>query len=721
MRWLDGAIIGAVTGSTTTLASRPGDRSRTPAAALAAAAITIPHALGLGLLAFAPLGEQMPVAALALWSAALPGALAALVAPRPGVVYAPTTVVALLFATVVATLAGSAGQLQMTGPQVLAACGATAALGFGFQWLFGVLRLASMARFLPISVAHGFAAGVGLTMVVGQLQTGFGAGPLATGSQLAWHAVAAIAVVASAVLANRRWPRWPGLLPAVAGVALVVWLGGWGDAFQPAAGAAPFLLPPVPDHMGVPWQALLQLHGVQLVSLALLMAVVNSLDILVFDQEMALEHGLRGDPNRSLRRESAVGVLCGLCGLIPASTSASRSRIALAQGGTTPAVGGVHALLLVVVAATGHWWLHWVPMACLAGALLLAGYTQVPAVMWSRAYAKAAPASWSQAWLVALVFPAAGGAGALVAGLVVATFVLLHASASSVVRRAHLDGQVRSRRLRRATSEAWISPRMDQVAVVELQGVMSFGVAAFMAEQVQQLLQPRHRWLLLDASRVPAWDTTALVQVRALARDMAQQGVQVQVCGLDEGVRQQLGPSVEWSADLDRALERVEDQLLAERPPGEASPASADADWLGELGDQVEGPARQALEAAFVTSSWAPRECVFRAGDPGRELLVVRSGHVTMASQWPPGEGVRLATIGRGMVFGEMAFLNGLPRTACAGCEAEPAQLARLDRAAFEQWAADYPREALAVLTNLALMGTRRLAATTRQLRAALE
>jgi SulP family sulfate permease len=44
------------------------------------------------------------VAALALWSAALPGALAALVVPRPGVVYAPTTVVALLYAAVLATL-----------------------------------------------------------------------------------------------------------------------------------------------------------------------------------------------------------------------------------------------------------------------------------------------------------------------------------------------------------------------------------------------------------------------------------------------------------------------------------------------------------------------------------------------------------------------------------------------------------------------------------------
>lgn len=226
---------------------------------------------------------------------------------------------------------------------------------------------------------------------------------------------------------------------------------------------------------------------------------------------------------------------------------------------------------------------------------------------------------------------------------------------------------------------------------------------------------------MLDASRVPAWDTTALVQVRALARDLAQQGVQVQVCGLDEAAALQLGVSVERSADLDRALERVEDQLLAERPAAEAPPATVEADWLGELGDHVQGPARQALEAAFVPAACAPRECIFQGGDPGRDLLVVRSGHVTMATRWPPGEGVRLATIGRGMVFGEMAFLNGLPRTACAGCEAEPAELMCLDRQAFDRWAAGYPREALVVLTNLALMGTRRLAATTRQLRAALE
>ncbi|WP_427913300.1 SulP family inorganic anion transporter [Ramlibacter sp. MMS24-I3-19] len=696
-------------------------RSAVPTAAMSAAAVTIPHALGLGLLAFAPVAGDLPVATLALWSAALPGAIASLVAGRPGVVYAPTTVVALLYAAVVASLAGAATSLGMTAPQVLAACSATAALACGFQWLFGAMRLASLARFLPISVTHGFAAGVGLAMVVGQLRSGFGAGTWSLSAHVAVHAAAALGVVGVAVLAQRRWPRMPGLLTGVVAVAVLVGLGGWGSALAPAAVKSGFALPPWPDHAGVPWRALLEAQGLHLVSLALLMAVVNSLEVLVFNQELELDHGLRGDPNRALRRESAIGALCALCGLIPASTSASRSRIVLARAGASSSAGMVHALLLLLVAATGHWWLDKVPMACLSGALILAGLTQVPAVMWSRGYAQAAPAAWSQGWLVALVFCVAGGAGALVAGLVVATFVLLRASASSAIRRGHLDGEVRSRRLRRAVSESWLAPRMNRLAVIELQGMMSFGVAAYMAEQVRALLRREHEWVILDVTRVPAWDATALVQVRALGRDLAQQRRQLAVAGADPALAAQLGVHVEQFADLDRALEWAEDAILVEQPALASTLIGPHADLLGELGEGVSDEARYALEAVFTHADYRRGECIFRDGDSGRELCIVRSGHVTMATQWPPGSSLRLATIGHGMAFGEMAFLNGQPRTACAGAEGRAVHLLKLDRPAFEAWAADHPRDALVFLNNLALMGTRRLAATTRQLRAVLE
>ncbi|KRC24280.1 SulP family inorganic anion transporter [Acidovorax sp. Root217] len=707
----------------------PGAASQPPsgaAAAWSAAAVTVPHAVGLGLLAFAPLAGGYSLAALALWSAALPGLLLTVLAPRPGVVYAPTTVVALLFAAVVATAYGAAGTLGLTARQVLAVSGATVALAFGFQWLLGVLRLASVARFLPISVTHGFAAGVGLSMVVGQLRNGLGAGAgWGWDLRTLWHAVAALAVVGLAVLLRRRWPRLPGLLTAVVLVALAVavaglWGVGMGNVFAPAVSQSAFAGPLWPDWTGIPWLELAHLHGSALVVLALLLALVNSLEILVFNQELELDHGLRGNPNQALRRESLLGVLCGLAGMIPASTSASRSRIVLAQAGASASAPRWHAGIMLTVAFTGAWWLHWVPMACLAGGLVLAGLMQVPNLLWSPGYARRSSVTWAQSWLVALVFAVLGGVGALVAGLVVATFVLLRDSASKVLRHVRLDGQLRSRRLRRAGSDTWLAPRMNQVAVFELQGVMSFGVAAHLAEQVRLMLQPRHRWVVLDASRVPAWDSTALAQLRALVRDLSQQGVACAVAALDPVAAEHAGAGVRTFADGDRALEWAEAAILAERPEHER-PVYPEQDVLGEIGEGLAAEARLALEALLEPLPMAAHGVVFNAGDTDRDLLVVQSGHITLVTQWPPERGLRLATVGPGMAFGEMAFLNGAARTASAGAELGPAQLARLSRAHFDAWAHRYPEAALTVMNNIAQIGARRLAVTTRQLRAVLE
>ncbi|KQB59955.1 cyclic nucleotide-binding domain-containing protein, partial [Acidovorax sp. SD340] len=499
-----------------------------------------------------------------------------------------------------------------------------------------------------------------------------------------------------------------------------VWGGGLGDVFAPAVQPSQFAGPLWPDWTGVPWMALAQQHGSDLVVLALLMALVNSLEILVFNQELELDHGLRGNANLTLRRESLLGVLCGLAGMIPASTSASRSRIVLAQAGPSRDAPRWHAGIMLGVAVTGAWWLHWVPMACLAGGLVLAGLMQVPGLMWSLRYAQRSRVTWAQSWLVALVFAVMGGVGALVAGLVVATFVLLHDSAAKVLRHVRLDGELRSRRLRRAGSDTWLSPRMNQVAVFELQGVMSFGVAAHLAEQVRLLLQPRHRWVILDAGRVPAWDSTALAQLRALVRDLGQQGIAAAVAALDPVAAEHAGDQVRAFSDLDRALEWAEAGILSQRPI-EQRPARPERDLLGEIGEGVPRAAANALMAVLEPLAVPPHGVVFSAGDTDHDLLVVKSGHITLVTQWPPDKGLRLATVGPGMAFGEMAFLNGAARSACAGSERGPAHLVRLSRAHFDAWARQYPEAALTVMNNLAQIGARRLAVTTHQLRAVLE
>jgi SulP family sulfate permease len=260
---------------------------------------------------------------------------------------------------------------------------------------------------------------------------------------------------------------------------------------------------------------------------------------------------------------------------------------------------------------------------------------------------------------------------------------------------------------------------MPTLAVFELQGVMSFGVAAHLSEQVRAALQPRHRRVILDASRVAAWDATALARLSALARDLGQHDVEVVACGIDEAGARALGDALLLFHDLDRAMEWAEEAMLQDWP--QAAAAQPASDLLGELGEGLGESARQALEQRLERLELSPHTQVFEAGGTGTELWVVQSGRITMSTAWPAGKGLRLATVGRGMAFGEMAFLNGRPRTACAGTEGAPATLVRLPRAAFDDWAREHPDDGLRFMNNLAQTGVRRLAATTRQLRAVLE
>lgn len=725
-----GAAAGSVAATPPLLNAPSAGRSRAFGAAFSAAAVTVPHAVGLGLLAFGPLaaasGGDLSLAAMALWSAASPGVLLTLLCPRPGVVYAPTTVVALLFSAALTVVLGAARELGLTPRQMLAVAGATGALAFGIQWLIGALRLGTLVKFLPVPVTHGFAAGVGLSMLLGQVHLRFGAGAAEPIGSLRFvlHLAAALVVVALALGVRRRWPRVPAVLVGALVVTAVValaapWAALHGVAFTPAAPAEAFTGPVWPDWQGIPWARVWGQCGMQLALLALLMAVVNSLDVLIFQQELDMEHGLRGDANLLLQRESAVGLLCALAGWIPASTSSSRTRLVIQQSGASLAGPRWHAVLMLGVAFSGAAWLHGVPMAAFSGALVFAGLMQIPPLMVRRRWMGVARAPWLQAWLVALVFVVVGGVGALVAGLVVATAILLRASAAKALRHVRLDGELRSRRLRGAEADAWLAPRMNGVAVFELQGVMSFAVAAQVTEQVRQRLLPRHGWVLLDAARVPVWDTTALAQITALARDLAQRGVALALTALAPAVADQL-PGVRRFADLDRALEWVETTLLEGRPATEDH-AAHDRAWLGEIGSGLSTTASDALRATMAEHAVAPHHLVFGAGDTDRDLLVVLSGRITLATQWPPEGGLRLSTVGPGMVFGEMAFLSSAARTACAGTEQEPATLARLSRADFDTWAQRYPDAALALMGNLAHLGARRLASTTRQLRAVTE
>ena len=699
--------------------------SRPIVGAAAALSISIPHAIGVGLLAFAPLATLGSFSFLALWSAAVPGALLTLLARNKGVVYGPSTAVALLFGGMLALVVDAGAAASITATQALAITGVFAALGFLLQSLIAWSGLARMARFIPVAVTQGFAAGVGLSLILAQIKGLYFISGAHWGALLGWHLGIALAVVALSHMLQRLWPRFPTLLIAVTLVALPWLYWAPGVELYMAAEQAVFMLPVVPDWWAAPWWLVIDRVGFQLASLALLMAVVNSLEVLVYHQHLEVEHGQRTAHGPVLGREGWVGVGCALLGMIPASTSLSRSLTALFYTGKPSLRAGQwHALAMIAVGVSGYLWLPWVPMAVLMGALLITGVRMIPPPLWGLLKAREGRGARLQAWVVALVFVGSSGALALLAGLLVATLDLLRASGEHAIRRIHLQGKLRSRHVRGPQDEGWLAPRMATVAVFELQGIVSFGVAAQVVEQVRSHLNG-HRCVILDASRAPSWDETGCLHLIALAHELQTQNVALLLCGV-RGLAAQRMARLHTYTDLDHALEWAEDQILASRPAAAAQAdaahvGSVQAAALGELSDGLDAAQQAALRALMNSQRYAPGEVIIRQGERERTLLWVAAGTVTLSTAEVPEQGLRLSVIGAGAVFGEMAFLNGIARTAYAHAGAHGAVLNSLSWERFQQWSRDDAEGALLFITALARMGIRRLGGISQELRAAME
>ncbi len=84
--------------------------------------------------------------------------------------------------------------------------------------------------------------------------------------------------------------------------------------------------------------------------------------------------------------------------------------------------------------------------------------------------------------------------------------------------------------------------------------------------------------------------------------------------------------------------------------------------FFADLGSE----AVEAIAALCVTCSLHPGETLFLKGDPGDALYAVRRGQIRIATGTEAGKRLTLNLLGSGDVFGEVALLDGRPRTADA-------------------------------------------------------
>lgn len=105
-------------------------------------------------------------------------------------------------------------------------------------------------------------------------------------------------------------------------------------------------------------------------TLAILIAIVSLLSCVVTDGLMGEPH----DSNQELIAEGIANIFCGLFGAVPVAGAVARSSTSVKNGGRTPVVGMVHAVVVTLILLFMLPLAGYIPMPTLAAILILVAY-----------------------------------------------------------------------------------------------------------------------------------------------------------------------------------------------------------------------------------------------------------------------------------------------------------------------------------------------------------
>ncbi|WP_320670224.1 SulP family inorganic anion transporter [Patulibacter defluvii] len=326
-------------------------------AGITVAVVALPLALGFAVTS--GLGAQA-----GLVTAIVAGIVAGVFGGSHVQVSGPTGAMTVVLVPVVATL----------GPAGVAA---VALLAGGLLVLAGALRLGRYAAVLPWPVVEGFTVGIALLIGLQQVPAALGV-PKPEGENTAavavravvdwggghWSALAVVAVVAAVMVAAPRLHRaLPASLLAVAVATVVAELAGLSVT---RIGAIP---------AGLPTPSLPQIDGDRLgdlVTAALAVAALGAVESLLSARVAdGMADGEAHDPDRELVGQGLANVAVAFVGGMPATGAIARTAVNVRAGARTRAATIVHGLTLVAVVLLLAPLLERVPIAALAGVLLV--------------------------------------------------------------------------------------------------------------------------------------------------------------------------------------------------------------------------------------------------------------------------------------------------------------------------------------------------------------
>jgi len=119
--------------------------------------------------------------------------------------------------------------------------------------------------------------------------------------------------------------------------------------------------------------------------------------------------------------------------------------------------------------------------------------------------------------------------------------------------------------------------------------------------------------------------------------------------------------------------------------------------------EHLEGKELEHLSSLLQARRYPKGEVIFHQGDVGTALFIIRKGQVAIRLSSPDGKEATLALLERGDFFGELALLDGEPRSTDAVAR-EETEVLSLQRESFHVFLASSPQVALGLLATMSRM-----------------
>lgn len=452
--------------------------------------------------------------------------------------------------------------------------------------LAGAARLGRYVSFLPWPVIEGFTVGIGIIIFLQQVPAALGftaptaentavnaANALADATGAHWQALAVVAIVGVLmVLLPRLHRSLPASLVAVVAATGFAELAGWQI---PRIGDIPSGLP-LPGLPDFDFQQAPQLVSA-VFAVAALAAIESLLSARVAD---GMVDGEGHDPDRELFGQGIANAASALFGGMPATGAIARTAVNVRAGARTRVAATTHGLVLVVVVVLLAPAIGMVPLAALAGVLMVTAVHMVEFGTVGRIM-RSTRADAAVLLVTATATVAFDLIVAVEVGIVLASVLALRELA-------------RSATFERDSLEAVdIDPALeheligDHVVAYRLDGALFFGAAQRFLLELTDVTDVEV--VILRLGRLRMLDATGAQALGELVTRLQNRGIKVMlVCVQPEhrrlieqvGVLDALAHENRVLPTIDDALARASDYLARKRPPKNRPPGTSQKDLV---------------------------------------------------------------------------------------------------------------------------------------------